>query len=77
MFKKETDMSLFENMEVVNGLGDRGRIQGSFGKSGKYKVYFPEGVAKRDAGGEEGAAAGRLTLRFRRYVFDKAKKMVQ
>ena len=70
-------MTLFEGMAVENGAGDRGRIQGSFGKSGKYKVYFPDGVATRDAEGEQGLAAARLTMRFRRYVFDKGKKMVQ
>ena len=49
------------------------RLGGRFGKSGKYKVYFSEGVAPRENG-----ETTRLYLRFKRYVFDKdAKKMVQ
>ena len=44
MFKKETDISLFEQMRVVTGAGQPGVIQGAFGKSGKYKVYFAGGV---------------------------------
>jgi selenocysteine-specific elongation factor len=52
-----------------------GTIEGSFGKSGKYKVYFKDGVAPAAEGGE----AIRLFLRFKRYVFDDKgnKKMAQ
>jgi len=71
MFKKETDLSMFAGMSVVTGDGEVGKIEGGFGKSGKYKVYFARGI-----GVKEGTI--KLYLRFKRYVFDKeAKKMVQ
>jgi selenocysteine-specific elongation factor len=73
MFKKETDLGMFAGMRVVTDRGEAGAIDGGFGKSGKYKVYFSEGVAPRENG-----ETTRLYLRFKRYVFDKdAKKMVQ
>ena len=73
MFKKETDLGLFAGMRVVTDRGEAGAIDGGFGKSGKYKVYFSDGIAPRENG-----ETTRLYLRFKRYVFDKeAKKMVQ
>ena len=73
MFKKETDLGLFAGMRVVTDRGEVGAIDGGFGKSGKFKVYFSDGVAPRGNG-----ETARLYLRFKRYVFDKdAKKMVQ
>ena len=73
MFKKETDLGMFSGMEVQTNRGERGVIDGGFGKSGKYKVYFKDGIAPMDAG-----EAVRMYLRFKRYVFDKeGKKMVQ
>jgi selenocysteine-specific elongation factor len=60
-------------MRVVTDRGEAGAIDGGFGKSGKYKVYFSDGIARRENG-----ETTRLYLRFKRYVFDKeAKKMVQ
>ena len=47
MFKKETDLGMFAGMRVVTDRGEAGAIDGGFGKSGKYKVYFSEGVAPR------------------------------
>ena len=74
MFKKETDLTMFTGMKVWTKRGEVGTIEGGFGKSGKFKVHFPDGVAPQGDGGE----AIRLFLRFKRYVFDKeAKKMIQ
>ena len=74
MFKKETDLTMFTGMKVWTNRGEMGTIEGGFGKSGKYKVYFPGGVAPQGDGGE----TIRLFLRFKRYVFDKeGKKMIQ
>jgi hypothetical protein len=47
-----------------------GTIQGSFGKSGKYKISFPNGIPLD-------AANRRITMHFKRFVFDKTKKMIQ
>ncbi len=77
MFKKETDISLFENMAVSTSAGHAGVILGAFGKSGKYKVSFPGGVPAelRD---DPGSDAQTLVLRFKRYVgAAHAKRMTQ
>ncbi|KAK3245444.1 hypothetical protein CYMTET_44986 [Cymbomonas tetramitiformis] len=73
LFKKETDISLFNGMKVRTDDGAVGTIDGSFGKSGKYKINFPDGVP------ENAATAGhnRISMQFKRYMFDKSKKMWQ
>ena len=71
MFKKESDISLFENLKVCTAAGDVGILQGAFGKSGKYKVYFPAGVAD-ELRSNPASDAQRLVLTFKRFVFDKA-----
>ena len=47
MFKKETDLSIFTGMKVTRGLPEKGGpigyIGGLFGKTGKFKVDFPQG----------------------------------
>jgi len=72
LFKKETDINLFIGMKVkLEGeVGEIGTIQGSFGKSGKYKISFPNGIPLD-------AANRRITMHFKRFVFDKTKKMIQ
>ena len=73
MFKKETDLTMFTGMKVWTNRGEVGTIEGGFGKSGKYKVHFPNGIAP-----QEGGESIKLYLRFKRYVFDKeGKKMFQ
>lgn len=60
MFKKETDMGRFTGMKVETATGETGTIQGSFGKSGKFKVAFPSGVRLPTCaarGNGEGAAS--------------------
>ena len=70
MFKKESDMASFENLKVTTGAGDVGVLQGAFGKSGKYKVHFSNGVAE-EARNDPASAVHKLQLTFKRYVFDK------
>ena len=46
LFKKETNISLFIGKSVIIPItGNEGKIEGSFGKSGKVKVHFSKGVA--------------------------------
>ena len=46
LFKKETNISLFIGKSVMIPItGNEGKIEGSFGKSGKVKVHFSKGVA--------------------------------
>ncbi len=73
MFKKETDIGLFAGMQVTTSRGEVGEIEGAFGKSGKYKVHFRDGIAPQEPG-----ETIRLYLRFKRFVHDKeGRKMVQ
>ncbi len=69
MFKKETNWDLFLGMEIITERGEVGRCEGPFGKSGKFKVYFPTGT--------EAIAKDKLILNFKKYIFDPTKKMVQ
>ena len=70
LFKKETNMNLFVGLNVIRSTNNAvGRIEGSFGKSGKFKVYFP-------AGGQSGTD-GELILKFKKYVYDRSKKITQ
>ena len=58
--------------QVTTESGAVGTIEGSFGKSGKFKVAFPKGIAP--------AAPGHNSLRmtFKRYIYDQNKRnMVQ
>ncbi|GLC39063.1 hypothetical protein PLESTB_001289600 [Pleodorina starrii] len=74
LIKKESDVAVFLGLKVTTGRGEQGVIEGSFGKSGKLKVYFAGGLA---AGGRS-AADDVITLRCKRYLFDpNAKKALQ
>ena len=42
MFKRETDLSMFQGMKVFTDRGEEGIISGWFGKSGKFKVFFSQ-----------------------------------
>mmetsp|Transcript_42722 Transcript_42722/g.71065 ORF Transcript_42722/g.71065 Transcript_42722/m.71065 type:complete len:239 (+) Transcript_42722:81-797(+) len=77
LFKKETDIQLFVGLKLERSLGEGvsiGVIESSFGKSGKFKVHFPQGgqTALAKVPGSQ-----KLVLQFRRYIFDAKKKMVQ
>lgn len=70
LFKKETDLSLFTGLTVTTSQGARGTIEGGFGKSGKFRAVFRDGHKDAKVG-------DKIFLRFRRYMFDPAKKMHQ
>ncbi|GAB4820810.1 hypothetical protein N2152v2_007856 [Parachlorella kessleri] len=71
MFKKDTDLSKFTGMRVTALPSQQeGRIEGSFGKSGKFKVYFAGGVTLPPAG------QASIILRFKKFLFDADKKHI-
>ena len=76
LFNAGTDMNLFLGMQVQLGEdGPIGRIDGMFGKS-KFKVAFSEmegGVAAL----QEACKGARIFLKYKRFVFDPLKKMIQ
>lgn len=62
-------MNLFVNMKVFLPNGAEGKISGTFGKSGKFKVDFKEP--------QEDLAGKTITFPVKRYVFDKNKQLRQ
>lgn len=59
-------------LQVTTQSGAIGTIEGSFGKSGKFKVAFPEGIAPAAPGQNS------ITLVFKRFIYDQNKRnMVQ
>ena len=51
--------------------GARGRIEGSFGKTGKFKVYFEKEIDISNA-----KTSRKITMRFKRFVYDKNEKRI-
>ncbi|XP_063678350.1 selenocysteine-specific elongation factor-like [Bolinopsis microptera] len=91
LFKKETDIDLFSHLAVNLSTGELGKIEGSFGQSGKFKVYVQDGLsektklllASKKKKGKDNVEVGvvpekvMINLKFKRYTFDKKKQMLQ
>ena len=76
LFKAGTDMNLFVGMQVQLGdEGPVGRIEGTFGKT-KFKCVFPENE-KGIEGLQAACHRAKLFLRYKRFVFDPNKRMIQ
>jgi selenocysteine-specific elongation factor len=70
LFQKGGDIHPFLGMTVETPNGATGVIFASFGASGKFKVRFEKGASGIGPG-------SRLALRFKRYIHDENKAMVQ
>lgn len=68
MFKKDADLSLYLGMKVVTENGEKGTFEASFGKSGKYKMLFLDGVSKTNT---------RVYLIFKKFLFDSDKRRMR
>ncbi|CAM5999690.1 unnamed protein product [Sphagnum balticum] len=89
MFKKETKIQLFEGLKVKLSSGEEGIIDGNFGTSGKVKIRIPAGLkdtnvkemigkSKRTANSENEIHEHiKIYLRFKRFIFDENKRMIQ
>ena len=76
LFKPGTDMNLFVGMTVQLGEGGPvGRIDSTFGKT-KFKCVFPE-TPRGIEGLQEACHKARLLLKYKRFVFDPEKRMIQ
>lgn len=73
MFKKETDLSIFVGLKITAENGATGTIEGAFGKSGKFKAYFPSALQSDPVI----VAGSKVRLEFHRYIFDKEKSICQ
>jgi hypothetical protein len=60
---------LFIGMKLETENGEVGEIKSSYGTSGKFRVFFPAGTEAR-----EGSP---LILRFKRFMYDPDKAMIQ
>ena len=76
LFKPGTDMNLFIGMSVQLGEdGLKGYIDSTFGKT-KFKCIFPTNE-KGIEGLQEACHKARLILKYKRFVFDPMKRMIQ
>ena len=69
LFKKETNMKQFIGMKLETEKGELGEIKGTYGTSGKFRVFFP--------GGTEAKEGDALILKFKRFANDPEKAMRQ
>lgn len=83
MFKKETNIHLFDNFKVKLDNGLIGKLDGPFGQSGKFKIRLDQplndelkalllGKKKKT---EDHASKTEVKLTFKKYIFNK--KMAQ
>lgn len=70
MFGKDSDLSRFVGMEVQGPEGQKGVLEGSFGKSGKFKVRFQQPI-RID---KNGPAA--VVLLYKRFLYDPDKRRI-
>ncbi|KJE92525.1 selenocysteine-specific elongation factor [Capsaspora owczarzaki ATCC 30864] len=91
LFKKETTLEPFLGLQVGLSSGEVGEIEGAFGQSGKFRVRMRQAVsdatkatlAASDKPKGKGKApapeaeAIEIVLSFKRYVYDRQKRMIQ
>lgn len=70
MFGKDSDMTRFLGLRVCGPNGKSGIIQSTFGKSGKFKVRFAQGITI-----EKGKNVA-IVLEFKRYLFETDKRRI-
>ena len=88
LFKKETNIDLFINKKVTLSTGEVGTIEGTFGSSGKIRIRLNSGLSesskkmltpvkkKGNESSEQNETIG-VTLRFKKYMFEKSKTIFQ
>lgn len=89
MFKKESNTDIFTGLYVSLSTGERGRIEGHFGQTGKIKVCIDDGLKqetidhfgnKKRKNSEDNVESNepiKVILEFKSYVFDKNSKLKQ
>ena len=59
------------SMQVTTGRGEQGTIEGAFGKSGRFRVAFPDGLQQSGSPEER-----QLQLCFKKYIYDPGKQCI-
>jgi selenocysteine-specific elongation factor len=77
LFKRETDMSIFQGARVMTGRREQGTIEGRFGTTGKFKVQFDASLWGSAEGQQRSTADNVLLLRYKRFVFDADKHSIR
>ena len=71
MFKKEFDMNTLKGFTVTKSNGEEGKVEASFGKSGKFKMVFKTSQQESKEGSNV------LTMKFKKYVFHPSQTLLQ
>lgn len=81
MFKKETNIHLFDGFKVSLSNGQSGQMDGPFGQSGKFKVRLAEPLneevknlissKKKKAGGNDDNVKVEVKMTFKKFIFSK------
>jgi len=69
LVQEGNSINSFVNMTVETSDGSKGRIVAAYGADGKFRVKFNKGAQIQ--------VGSKLILKFRRYIYDKNKEMVQ
>ncbi|CAD5111445.1 DgyrCDS754 [Dimorphilus gyrociliatus] len=85
LFKKESNIEAFRNLKVELSTGEKGVIESSFGQSGKFKVRLSDGlkeetselISSKKKKQEAHNEIVRVNLKFKRYIYDSKKRMIQ
>ncbi|UYV70316.1 hypothetical protein LAZ67_7002496 [Cordylochernes scorpioides] len=85
LFKKETNLKLFQSLPVVLSTGEQGAVEGWFGQSGKVKVHIPGGLqpstqellAKKKGKEQPPTESVNVSIHFKRFIFDPNKTIVK
>ncbi|KAJ1523664.1 hypothetical protein ONE63_001505 [Megalurothrips usitatus] len=86
LIKKETNAQSFLGLSVDLSSGEHGVIESTFGKSGKLNIHFEGGLKEETIAKYKKEATKKtapsetptdVILRFKRYIFDTEKKMIQ
>ncbi|CAG9532036.1 unnamed protein product [Cercopithifilaria johnstoni] len=70
LFKKETNVDIYCNMNVYLSTGEVGRIESAFGKSGKVRISFLEDLAESTKTAYKKGVEIQVTLYFKKFLND-------
>ncbi|VDM37586.1 unnamed protein product [Toxocara canis] len=68
LFSKQSDMRVFLSMAVSLSTGERGTIEGPFGKSGKTRVRIPQGASEKTVAALEAGETITVELWMKKYI---------
>lgn len=76
-FKRDSRIALFANLRVTLSTGEMATIEGAFGQSGKFRIRSSAGGFKTSTMELAKTEPVTVSLRFKKFLFDDSKKIVQ